>query len=657
MFNKKILFLITLIFMLSVSAVSAAESNSSDDVAIGDVEDEPPSVGVEEISSDEVASDIENASSQEVLSSNDDNATSQEVLSSNDDNASEDVLSASKTTYAIKGNDVKMYYKDGTSYSVSLLMNSKPAKGETVSLKINGAIYKRVTDTNGKASIVLNLSPGFYTISAYSCGVTTTNKVNILPVVKASDVTAYYKSTAVFSAKFFDKKGAALKNSVVEFILDGKKRSVRTNSYGVASLSVSELSIGSHSIYSVHPNGYKILNRITIKSSILPYSLSKHYKSSKKLTAKFYSKNNKLLTGAYVHFIISGKTYTKKTDSKGFAYQAIGLAPGTYGAYVVNPSTGQKVKTTIKVYRTIYYDKEVSSPEGQTSSFRVTLYKNEKLVKGQSVYIYLNGHKFTIKTNDKGVATLKYKLAKGTHNLRIEDPYTGCAGAAKIIVYAPSIKASDMYTRAGTDAKYSVKLLNQDGSVAKNTKMQITVDKKVYDVKTNSNGVATIKVNLKAGTHTVVSKDLKTGYTKTTKIYALKSSKGMRYDKYGVSSDGKTLLAIGRPSAIGEESKYGYSFYQMEFVRTCPYCGGHHLYWSIFWAGNEHTDVGVFPATGNKEGSSAEGGIFCADCDCDWSIFGHNRGDSGGDLTPVSGVSASTKADAYTLKNGNYVHP
>ena len=128
-------------------------------------------------------------------------------------------------------------------------------------------------------------------------------------------------------------------------------------------------------------------------------------------------------------------------------------------------------------------------------------------------------------------------------------------------------------------------------------------------------------------------------------------------NKYGVSSDGYTILAIGRPSGIGEEYAYGYTFYQREFIRECPYCGGHNIYWSIFWAGNEYTDVGVFPATGNHEGSSAEGGIFCADCDCDWSIFGQNRGDSGGDLTPVSDPIHSTKADAYTLKSGNYVHP
>ena len=114
-------------------------------------------------------------------------------------------------------------------------------------------------------------------------------------------------------------------------------------------------------------------------------------------------------------------------------------------------------------------------------------------------------------------------------------------------------------------------------------------------------------------------------------------------------------MAIGRASASGEYSKYGYTFYVTEFDRACPYCGSHELYWSIFFAGNEYTNWGTFPATGNGEGSSAEGIIVCANCDSDWSVFGHNHGGSGGDLTVVSLPVPVQKTLAYVLKSGNYV--
>ena len=141
-----------------------------------------------------------------------------------------------------------------------------------------------------------------------------------------------------------------------------------------------------------------------------------------------------------------------------------------------------------------------------------------------------------------------------------------------------------------------------------------------------------------------VKKSTTTTKTKTTKRY---------YTKYGVSPDGKYLCAIGRPSASGELSKYGYKYYKTVFVRKCPFCGSTELYWNIFWTGNEYGSWGKNPAVGRRKSGSAEGEITCKKCDADFSIFGKDKAThSRKDLNVYKSPVKSSKSEAYTLKKG-----
>ena len=132
--------------------------------------------------------------------------------------------------------------------------------------------------------------------------------------------------------------------------------------------------------------------------------------------------------------------------------------------------------------------------------------------------------------------------------------------------------------------------------------------------------------------------------TKTKKRY---------YSKYGVSPDGKYLMAVGRPSASGELAKYGYKYYKTVFYRKCPFCGSKELYWNIFWAGNEHASWGTNPAVGRRKSGSAEGEITCKKCDADFSIFGKDKATvARKSLKVYKKAKKCSKTEAYTLKKG-----
>lgn len=134
-----------------------------------------------------------------------------------------------------------------------------------------------------------------------------------------------------------------------------------------------------------------------------------------------------------------------------------------------------------------------------------------------------------------------------------------------------------------------------------------------------------------------------------------KTVKVKRYwTRYGLSPDKKHkyICAIGRPSAAGEKDKYGYKFYKTVFYNKCAACGKASLYWSIFWAGNESANWGKFPATNRQEGGSAEGHIFCANCDADYSVFGKSHDAYSHRLKVYKKPEKISKTKAYKLKKG-----
>jgi hypothetical protein len=533
--NKMKIFLITLCFMLSVSAVGAASDvgnvvSFDDDVETGDLDVDPPS-GIDDINN---------------------------VTYSKSEDTREPV---------IYGEDLSMYYKNGSRYEVSIYQDGKIINSQNndskVIFNVNGVNYTKEL-VNGKASIGINLNPGNYTITTfyhYTDGLATkTNNIEVLSTILANDVVKFFRNGTQYCAKFLDGCGSPLVNASVIFNINGVFYKKQTDDNGMAKLNIN-LRPGVYILTAMHPDTLMYGSNITVLSTILANDVVKFFRNGTQYCAKFLDGCGSPLVNASVTFNINGVFYKKQTDDNGMARLNINLFPGEYILTAIHLN-GEEKANIIKVLTTI-------------SAEDISLIENKSGV-------------FVLKTHD------------GARNV------------------------------------------------------SITINGVEYIVQTDDGGVATLNVSLSKGNHAVLSKNLNSGEEIFNTIYVMEDPAFIKYYSiYGVSPDGKYIMAIGRPSAAGELSKYGYTFYKSVFERICPCCRSDRLYWGIFWAGSETANWGVFPATGLKESGSAEGHIFCAKCDADFSVIdGKNHGGGSKNLIKVISTVSSSKDGAYILKNG-----
>ena len=161
-------------------------------------------------------------------------------------------------------------------------------------------------------------------------GYETTSKITVLSTIKSNDISKIVKDGRKFKATFLNNEGEALANRTVIFKLDSKYYKVKTNSEGVAKLSLKSLKKGTYTITSYNKDGLKQKNTIQVLKNSKTRIKAKDY--------TFYEGNKAIIkvslynqlnytVGAkkVIKFVIDGVTYTKKTHSDGAAYLKLPL--------------------------------------------------------------------------------------------------------------------------------------------------------------------------------------------------------------------------------------------------------------------------------------------------------------------------------------------
>jgi len=245
----------------------------------------------------------------------------------------------------------KATYALNSKYSATLRdSNGNPLRNKVVQIIFNGVGHNLNSDSNGQISLNINLKPGTYTVKVTNplTGEVRTQKITVVKrITQNKDLTMYYGAGKVYKVKVVGDYGKAVKKLKVTFKINGKKHYAYTDKNGYASLKISQKP-GKYTIY-VEYKGFKVSNRITVKSTIVTKDIKVKKSKAIKFKAKLLNSKGKVLKYKKIKFYFKGKTYKVKTNKKGIAILKINKKYKR-GKYTIVSKYGTlKIKNKIRI--------------------------------------------------------------------------------------------------------------------------------------------------------------------------------------------------------------------------------------------------------------------------------------------------------------------
>lgn len=324
----------------------------------------------------------------------------------------------------LKGNGLTKYYGDNNSLYIIQLNdeNGNPLPNQNVIIELNNRTYNKTTDSEGKASININLNPGQYNIILRYDGNDNYDSsqyldlITIMSTINGNNIVKYYHNDTRYYANFTNIDGTPLANTNVQFNIHGVFYNTKTNENGTASLGINLLP-GEYIITAYNPtaNNQAFSNNITVLSTLETNDVIKYFRNETQFTAKVLNEVGDVVAGSVVTFNIHGKLYTRVTDSNGIATLNINLDPGNYTITTYNNLTGQSIGNSVKIIPILTGEDLNKNFEEEGPYVAHFVNSQGYPVAEKDITFNINGVIYHKTTNTNGDAILKINLARGKY--------------------------------------------------------------------------------------------------------------------------------------------------------------------------------------------------------------------------------------------------
>jgi hypothetical protein len=427
------------------------------------------------------------------------------------------------TVYStISGSDVVKYYKNDTQYYATFLDNQgNPLKGN-VTFNINGVFYTRKTNDSGVARLNINLPDGEYILTAIhpDTGYMYSNNVTVLPTINGEDLTKVFRDSHQYYATFLQGDGTPLKNTDVQFNINGVFYTRTSNASGVAKLNIN-LPAGTYILTAIHPNDtYKHSNVVTVLGTSTTTMATSNYTyiddDTKIIKATLYDQLGNVVPGQTIEATVNQATYINTTDDNGIATFDVYLTPGVYTIKYDfqgnSPYTSSAATSTITVKDSSEVSFEVNNTViyyNNKESFNVRVLDiNEKPIVNQPVYFRINGIDYIRNTNSNGVAKININLDPGVYEISYKfnsTHYKELTESSQIDVIDGNtsiLSGSDITIGYGSGERFYVQLCVGDVGLPERTVI-LNINGVDYTRITDEDGFASIAINLQPGQYVI----------------------------------------------------------------------------------------------------------------------------------------------------------
>lgn len=406
-------------------------------------------------------------------------------------------------------------------------INGNPIAGETVTVKLNSKTYSPVSDAEGNVAIKVSISKeGTYTASIIYSG----DEVDYEPssaqakvVVKktaskivSSNLNMIPKMAEYYSITLKDASGNAISSQKVTFKVNGKTYTKTTNRKGVAKVKLK---------FSQNKKTYKIAvsfkgnnkykavsktNKITVKYSSKTAKLTAPKitippKTSKTYTVTLKDGNGKGISKQKVVVKLNGKTYSKKTNSKGqisikvkFSSLKTYKVSASYGGSKIYKKASSSGKIAVAKTATKITAPSVSILPKDDETYTVTLKANNKALSKQKVTVKVNGKTYSRTTDSKGQASINVNFAdEKTYDVNVNyagNTYYKASKATGKITVAKLGTVIESYNRTfsiDSQKDYRIYLRDGSGNALANQTLSYSFNGANYSKSTDENGQIT----------------------------------------------------------------------------------------------------------------------------------------------------------------------